>query len=213
MTARKFSRRPRRVGRLPVSAALACVGLAACTGGEARPDPERLATLRAERSELVRQFGSVQTRIRRTQAAALAEPGPAAARAALYDEIRRFAEREGPASAALLERALRVGADLTRVSTPVITTPEGASDEIVPPGEREDIARELAATERELRPFVDRAMADPAVRARFDALRDTLTAAMVRIDPGVEASLGRMEEIADSIGRIETEIAREQGPR
>lgn len=213
MTARKFSRRPRRVGRLPASAALACVGLAACTGGEARPDPERLATLRAERSELVRQFGSVQTRIRRTQAAALAEPGPAAARAALYDEIRRFAEREGPASAALLERALRVGADLTRVSTPVITTPEGASDEIVAPGEREAIARELAATERELRPFVDRAMADPAVRARFDALRDTLTAAMVRIDPGVEASLGRMEEIADSIGRIETEIAREQGPR
>lgn len=214
MNGRKFCRRLGRATRWSVAAALASAVLAgACTGGEARPDPERLASLREERSALVRQFGIVQSGLRRTQAAALDEPGPAAARAALYDELRRFAEQEGPESAALLERALRVGADLTRVSTPVLTTPEGATDEVASPGEREAIARELAETERELRPFVDRAMADSAVRARFAVLRDTLVATMIRLNPGVEVSLGRMEEVADSIGRIEAAIARERGRR
>jgi len=213
VSGRKFFRWLRTSGRSSLPAALAAVGLAACTGGEAGPDPDRLASLREERSELLRQFGTVQTRIRRTQAAALDEPGPAAARAAFYDEIRRFAEREGPESTRLLERALRVGADLARISTPVITTPEGASGEVAGPAEREAIASELATTERELRPFVDSAMADSAVRARFEALRDTLVATMIRIDPGVEASLRRMEEVADSIGRIDAAIAREGGRR
>jgi len=194
-------------------AVLAAVGFVACTGGEARPDPERLDSLRGERLELMRQFGAVQARIRRTQAAALDEPGPAAARTAFYEEIRGFAEREGPRSVALLEQALRVGADLTRVSTPVITTPEGATGEVASPGEREAIANELAATERELRPFVDRAMADSAVRVSFETLQDTLVAPMIGLDPGVEASLGRLREVADSIGRIEAAIARERGRR
>ncbi len=213
MNGRKFFRRLGRAGRMSLAPALAVVCLTACTGGEARPDPERLASLRQERTELVRQFGTLQTRIRRTQAAALDEPGPAAARAAFYDEMRRFAERDGPGSVDLLERALRVGADLARVSTPVITTPQGASGEVATPGEREAIAQELAATERELRPFVDRAMADSAVRARFKVLQDTLVAAMITLDPGVEASLHRMQEVADSIGRLEAEIARERGRR
>jgi hypothetical protein len=192
---------------------LAAVGLIACTGGETRPDRERVDSLRQERLELVRQFGAIQFGIRRTQAAALDEPGPAAARAAFYEEIRRFAEREGPRSTALLEQALRVGADLTRVSTPIIATPEGATGEVATPGERDAIAKELAATERELRPFVDRAMADGAVRASFETLQDTLVATMIRLDPGVEASLHRMQEVADSVARIEAAITRERGPR
>lgn len=211
MNCRKFFTRLRRAAHASVAAVLAAAVLAACTGGEGRPDSERLASLNEERLELVRQFGAVQSQIRRTQVAALDEPGPAAARAAFYDEIRRFAEREGPGSAALLERALRVGADLARVSTPVIKTPDGASDEVASAGERQAIAQELAETERELRPFVDRAMADSAVRVRFETLQDTLVATMIRLNPGVATSLGRMQEVADSISRIEAAIALERG--
>jgi hypothetical protein len=181
--------------------------LVGCTSGESGVAEERLRALEADRGELLRRYATAQDRIRRTQAAALGEPGTEAAKESFYGELRRFAAAEGPGSAALLDRALRVGADLTRVSTPVITTPDGSTGEVATGEERRAVARELAETERELRPFIDRAMADPTVRVGFEALRDSLVATILRLDPGAGSSLRRMEEVADSIAEVDREIA------
>lgn len=210
MTRRKFSFRRSVVPRAAI-VALALGALGGCTGGEPRANEGRQLALEARRGELRRQFGAIQARIRRTQAAALEEPGAAAAREAFYGELRRFAEAEGPESVALLDHALGVGADLTRISTPVITPPGAAAGEAATPEERREIARDLAETERALRPFVDRAMAEPAVRAGFEALRDSLVATMLRLDPAAESSLRQMEEVADSLARLDREITRERG--
>ncbi|MEJ2482422.1 MAG: hypothetical protein P8049_04725 [Gemmatimonadota bacterium] len=205
MTARKFSLRTAASFRpvWPLAFFLLAV-LAACTGSE--PESEQLAALRSERADLRRRFSAVQDGIRRTQAAALDAPGVRTAQDSFYALLRREMVSNDPAAADLLERSLRIGTDLERVSGPVLTTPDQADERVASESEREAVADELAVTERELRPHVDRAMRAPNVAAAFKALQDSLTLAMARIDPNSASSIERLNELAEEMRQIEIEI-------
>jgi hypothetical protein len=62
--------------------------------------------------------------------------------------------------------------------------------------------------ERSLRPVIDRAFQDPMVAQAFAALRDSVAATMLRIDPGTQASMDLMAELETQIVEIDSEIAR-----
>lgn len=205
MTVRKFSRS--RLAPLRRAWPVAIFSLAAiggCTGSE--PASEELAALRAERAELRRRFSAVQDGIRRTQAAALDAPGVKAAQDTFYTLLHEVMVANDPAAAQLLERSRRIGADLDRVSGPVLTTPEQADELVASGSERRAVADELAATEQELRPHVDRAMQDPGVARAFAALQDSLTVEMTRIDPNSAASINSLHELAEQMRQVEIEI-------
>ncbi|MCL7979322.1 MAG: hypothetical protein M8865_05440 [marine benthic group bacterium] len=211
MTVRMFSRRRITPHRCAWPVAL-CVlaSIAGCTGSELESD--ELVALRAERADLRNRFSAIQDGIRRTQAAALEDPGVRAAQDSFYALLSEQMVANDPAAEDLLARSRRIGADLDRVSGPVLTTPDQAAERVATASEREAVADELAATEQELRPHIDRAMRDPGVTGAFAALQDSVTVAMTRIDPSAAASIDRLNEIAEQMREIEIEIARlEQG--
>ena len=78
----------------------------------------------------------------------------------------------------------------------------------VEPEERAAVAAELAEVERSLRPVIDRAFQDPAVAQAFAALRDSVVAAMLRIDPGAQRSIDLMAELEARVAEIDAEIVR-----
>ncbi|MDT8436070.1 MAG: hypothetical protein RRA92_04875 [Gemmatimonadota bacterium] len=197
----------RAVRRVLVIAAIVSLGGCTGDGDVVRTDREALASLRDQRSQLLRQFGNLQARIRRTQATALLDPGVRAAQEEFYTAIREFAARGEPGDSALLDRALEIGTDLTRLSTPAIRTPDDPGPAPSTAEERAAVARELAETERRLRPFVDRALADPVVRTAFAALRDTLTGTMIATDPGTAKTLDRLADVAGRIAELDRAIA------
>ncbi len=207
----KFALRP--TVPVPTLLLLGVLGALACTGGEGGADAARLQSLQDQRSVLVRQFGSVQGRIRTTQATALTEPNVAAARDRFYEELERFARAGGPEDVELMQRALEIGADLTRLSTPVVVSDDGPTASAATPEERQEIARRLAETERDMRPFVERALADSAVRSSFGALRDSLVVTMERLDPGTRSALEQMNRVAERIREVDASIALLRGPR
>ena len=214
MIARKFSSRARRrVSTLLWAMILGFVTGAGCTGGQPDPEAERLASLRTERAELRRQFSAVQDGIRRTQAAALDDPGVRAAQESFYELLTASIVESDPAAAGLLERARQIGADLDRVSGPVLTTPERADEAVPSASEREAVANELAAAEMALRPHIDRAMQDPEVSTAFAALQDSVQVAMERIDPNSAGAVARLKQIAEQMRGLDGQIARLEGDR
>jgi hypothetical protein len=212
--ARKFScGAPRRVSSVPWAILVGLVAGAGCTGGQPDPDAEQLATLRTERAELRSRFSAVQDGIRRTQAAALDDPGVRAAQESFYERLAASIMESDPAAAGLLERARRIGADLDRVSGPVLTTPEQADEAVASASEREAVANELAAVELALRPHIDRAMQDPEVNTAFTALQDSVQVVMERIDPSSAAAVARLKQIAEQMRDLDGQIARLEGDR
>lgn len=209
MIARKFSSgAQRRATSVLWTVIVGLLAAAGCTGGQPDPDAERLADLRNERAELRRQFSAVQDGIRRTQAAALDDPGVRAAQESFYERLAATIVEADPSAAGLLERARRIGADLDRVSGPVLTTPEQVDEVVASTSEREAVADELAAAELELRPHIDRAMQDPVVSTAFAALQDSVQVVMERIDPSSAAAVVRLNRIAEQMGDIDEQIAR-----
>lgn len=169
---------------------------------------ERLAQLRNERQVLLSQFSSVQDIIRNVQRRALEEPNVRRTQEAFNETLRQVIERDDPEAVDLLDRAKAVGRDLESMANPILLQ-EGQEDpRPSTPEERAEVAAELAQVERELRPVLARAFQDPAVAAAFSALRDSVVAAILRIDPGAQLTMDSMAEIEARVAEIEAEMAR-----
>ena len=204
MIARMFAVRPSRrsVGTLLLPIGALVVG-SGCTGSETSMRADEIAALRQERSQLVERFSNIQSGIRRTQAAALDAPGVSAVQDSFYAEVRRFMQREYPEAVELLDRAERIGADIERVSGPA----EMAPDDPVTREQQQAVVGELQETERDLRPYLQRAMTDPVVQAAFSVLQDSLIAEMTRLDPGAPSTIQRMSDTAEEIRQVDMRIA------
>jgi hypothetical protein len=195
------------------SSALIAIGTvlvgSGCTDSETSVRAEQLESLRQERRELVKRFGYVQSSIRRTQGAALDDPGVRVAQDSFYTELRRFMQRENPEAVELLDRAARIGSDVERMSGPVpMMTGEPVTAE-----QQQSVVGELAETERDLRPYVQRALADPAVQVAFAELQNRLIAQMTLLDPNAPGTIRRMNETAEEIRQVDIQIAElESGP-
>lgn len=208
MIARMFAIRPVRysAGALLMSVGALLVG-SGCTDSEVSLKADELESLRQERLELLERFGHIQTSIRRTQAAALDAPGVSAVQDSFYAEVRRFMEREYPEAIDLLDRAERIGADVEEVSGPAPVVP----DEPVTYERQQAVVGELQETERDLRPYLDQAMADQSVQEAFTELQDSLIAEMTRLDPTAPRTIDRMTETAEQIRQVDIRIAELQG--
>jgi len=208
--ARMFAARPSRRSfgtlLLPIGALLVASG---CTPSEASLRADELASLRQERSQLIERFSNTQSGIRRIQAAALDAPGVSMVQDSFYAEVRRFMQREYPEAIELLDRAERIGADVERVSGPVELEP----DEAVTRDEQQAVVGELQETERDLRPYLERAMTDPLVQTAFAELQDSLIAEMARLDPNAPRTIQRMTDTAEQIRQVDIRIAElQRGP-
>jgi hypothetical protein len=95
----------------------------------------------------------------------------------------------------------------------VITTPDQANDRVATPAERRRVADELAATEQELRPHIEKAMRDPEVSGAFLALQDSVAVTMTRLDPNSSAAIERLNQIAEQMREVDAEIARLESGR
>lgn len=179
----------------------------ACSGPSAQSE-EHLAELRAERRTLLMQFHAAQQAIRRVQATALEEEGVRSAQDSFNAELRAVVARDTPEAVALLDRAEAVGHDLQQLATPRLLEEEQEDPRPVPPEERTQLAADLAEVERALRPVIDEAFDDPAVVESFSALRDSVVATMLRLDPGTQRSMDLMADLEARVAEVDAEIAR-----
>ena len=201
MTVRKFAARSRRRTALLALAALTALG--GCTQSAEDEREAELIELRRQRLERVERFGIIQSAIRRTQAAALDLPAVRAAQDSFQARLMDYARAHDPEAVPLLERSAELGADYDRMSgqQPVLTEQPVTADEQIA------VAGEIQSLERALRPFLQRAMGDPAVREAFLALQSGLVEEMTRMDANVPVTLERMEETAGEIRDIDRRIA------
>lgn len=187
--------------------AVAATLASACSGPSARSE-EHLAELRSERRTLVMQFHAAQQAIRRVQATALEEEGVRSAQDSFNAELRAAVARDNPEAVALLDRAEAVGHDLQQLATPLLLEEEQEDPRPVSPEERARLAADLAEVERALRPVIDEAFEDPAVVESFSALRDSVVATMLRLDPGSQRSMDLMADLEARVAEVDAEIAR-----
>ncbi len=195
----------RRYSSILVAVAATLATVSACSGPSAQTE-ERLAELRSERRSLLVQFAAAQLPIRRVQARALEEPGVRVAQKAFYTEFRAAVFRKDPDAAELLDRAQAVGHDLDFMQTPVLLQ-EGQEDpRPVEPEERAQVASELIEVELSLRPVISRALQDSAVAVTFRVMRDSVVAAILRIDPQSQRSMDLMADLEGRVAEIDAEI-------
>jgi hypothetical protein len=186
--------------------AVAATLASACSGPSAQSE-EHLAELRSERRTLLLQFYAAQQGMRRVQATALEEEGVRSAQDSFNAELRAVVARDNPEAVALLDRAEAVGHDLQQLATPLVEK-EQEDPRPVSPEERTQLAAELAEVERALRPVIDEAFEDPAVAESFSALRDSVVATMLRLDPGTQRSMDLMADLEARVAEVDAEIAR-----
>ena len=186
--------------------AVAATLASACSGPSAQSE-EHLAELRAERRTLLMQFHAAQQAIRPVQATALEEEGVRSAQDSFNTELRAVVARDNPEAVALLDRAEAVGHDL-QLATPRLLEEEQEDPRPVSPEERTQLAADLAEVERALRPVIDEAFEDPAVVESFSALRDSVVATMLRLDPGTQRSMDLMADLEARMAEVDAEIAR-----
>jgi len=191
--------------RIPIAMAVLLTTVISCSDSARQ---EELAELRRQRRSRLTQFASVQNAIRRVQVQALEEPGVRAAQEAFNAELRAAVLRDDPATVELLDRALAVGRDLQDLATPILVQQGEEDPRPVEPEERAAVAAELAEVERSLRPVIDRGFQDPVVAQAFATLRDSVVAAMLRIEPGTQRSIDLMAELETQVAEIDAEIAR-----
>ena len=191
--------------RIPIAMTVLLTTVISCSDSARQ---EELAELRSQRRSRLTQFASVQNAIRRVQVQALEEPGVRAAQEAFNAELRAAVLRDDPATVELLDRALAVGRDLQDLATPILVQQGEEDPRPVEPEERAAVAAELAEVERSLRPVIDRGFQDPVVAQAFATLRDSVVAAMLRIEPGTQRSIDLMAELETQVAEIDAEIAR-----
>ena len=188
---------------LVVLTVLALVPTAACGDGSQARDDERRA-LNQRREQLVIQFASVQNQIKAVQAEALDEPVIAELQAQFYDVLRARIIELDPRGEEWLDRATQVGADLERLSGPLLLAP---GEEPPPAEDRIAVGRELAELERILRPVQSEALRYPEVAGAFAELQDSLAAVMIRLDPNAARVLERMEALDGEVQKLDRQIA------
>jgi hypothetical protein len=191
--------------RIPIALTVLLTTVISCSDSARQ---EELAELRSQRRSLLMQFSSVQNVIRGVQTQALEEPAVRAAQDRFNAELRAAVLRDDPEAADLLDRARAVGHDLQDMATPQLLQHGEEDPRPVTAEERADVAAELAEVERSLRPVIDRAFQDPAVVQAFATLRDSVVAAMLRIDPGAQRSIDLMAELEAQVAEIDAEILR-----
>jgi len=191
--------------RIPIAMTVLLTTVISCSDSARQ---EELAELRSQRRSLLMQFSSVQNVIRRVQIQALEEPAVRAAQETFNAELRAAVLRDDPEAVELLDRARAVGHDLQDMATPKLLQQGEEDPRPVAPEERAAVAAELAEVERSLRPVIDRAFQDPAVMQAFATLRDSVVAAMLRIDPGAQRSIDLMAELEAQVAGIDSELAR-----
>lgn len=191
--------------RIPIAMTVLLTTVISCSDSARQ---EELAELRSQRRSRLMQFSSVQNVIRRVQVQALEEPAVRAAQDTFNAELRAAVLRDDPEAVELLDRAQAVGHDLQDMATPKLLQQGEEDPRPVAPEERAAVAAELAEVERSLRPVIDRAFQDPAVVQAFSTLRDSVVAAMLRIDPGAQRSIDLMAELEAQVAELDAEIAR-----
>ena len=154
------------------------------------------------------QFSSVQNGIRRVQARALEEEGVRLAQESFNAVFRAAVARDNPEAVELLDRAEAVGHDLQQLATPILLELGQEDPRPVSAEEQAQMATELAEVERALRPVIEQAFQDPAVGEAFSALRDSVMATMLRMDPQTQRSMDVMADLEGRIAEIDAEIAR-----
>ncbi|MFQ5529432.1 MAG: hypothetical protein ACE5FP_03710 [Gemmatimonadota bacterium] len=194
--------RRRRAWCLEAVTLVAALAVACDDGSQARADQRR--ALEQRREQLVIQNVSVQNQIRSVQGQALDEPGVVAVQARFYDVLRARMIELDPGAESMLDRAKQVGADLERLSGPVLL---GPGDEPPPAGERAAVGRELAELERAMRPLQSEALKDPLVAATFLELQDSVKATIVRLDPNAAQVLENIKAVEDAIRELDVQIA------
>ena len=182
---------------------IAVAGLAACDSGNSEADAARLA-LEQQKQQLFIQYASVQNQIRAAQNQALDEPAITELQDRFYEVLRARMIALDPRAEAWLDRAREVGAEVERLSGPILLAP---GEEPPPAADRAAIGRELASLEITLRDIQSEALASPEVAAVFSELQDSVAAAIVRIDPNAGAALENMKEIERTIASIDEQIA------
>ncbi len=199
---RERGRRGRGVPLLILMGLLALpAGAGACSGVDSEAETRRLE-LEQRRRRLRTQFASVQSQIRRTQAAALDDPGVKAAQADFYAALRARMIEIDPGAEELLDQARDVGAALEWASGPMVVSPEDTA--ALPT--REDMrraVRDFQEVERALRAVEGQALRDSAVAARLTVLQDSLVAAMLRIDPGAAPIVEEMRSLESRIAEVD----------
>jgi len=191
--------------RIPIAMTVLLTTVISCSDSARQ---EELAELRSQRRSRLMQFSSVQNVIRRVQMQALEEPAVRAAQDTFNAELRAAVLRDDPEAVELLDRARAVGHDLQDMATPKLLQQGEEDPRPAAPEERAAVAAELAEVERSLRPVIDRAFQDPAVVQAFATLRDSVVAAMLRIDPGAQRSIDLMAELEGQVAELDAEIAR-----
>lgn len=191
--------------RIPIALTVLLTTVISCSDSARQ---EELAELRSQRRSLLMQFSSVQNVIRGVQIQALEEPAVRAAQDTFNAELRAAVLRDDPEAVDLLDRARAVGHDLQDMATPQLLQQGEEDPRPVTAEERAAVAAELAEVERSLRPIIDRAFQDPAVVQAFATLRDSVVAAMLRIDPGAQRSIDLMAELEAQVAEIDAEILR-----
>jgi len=191
--------------RIPIAMTVLLTTVISCSDSARQ---EELAELRSQRRSRLMQFSSVQNVIRGVQIQALGEPAVRAAQDTFNAELRAAVLRDDPEAVDLLDRARAVGHDLQDMATPQLLQQGENDPRPVTPEERAAVAAELAEVERSLRPVIDRAFQDPVVAQAFATLRDSVVAAMLRIDPGAQRSIDLMAELEAQVAEIDAEITR-----
>ena len=191
--------------RIPIAMTVLLTTVISCSDSARQ---EELAELRSQRRSRLMQFSSVQNVIRGVQIQALREPAVRAAQDTFNAELRAAVLRDDPEAVDLLDRARAVGHDLQDMATPQLLQQGENDPRPVTPEERAAVAAELAEVERSLRPVIDRAFQDPVVAQAFATLRDSVVAAMLRIDPGAQRSIDLMAELEAQVAEIDAEITR-----
>lgn len=182
---------------------IAVAGVAACDTGNGEAAAERLA-LEQQKQQLIIQYASVQNQIRSAQSQALDDPAIVELQERFYEVLRARMIELDPRAEALLDRAREVGAEVDRLSGPIVLKP---GEEPPAATDRAAIGRELASLETTLREVQSEALASPDVAAVFSQLQDSVAAAIVRIDPRTAPALENMKELEGSIAAIDAEIA------
>ena len=197
------TRNPDRWTGLTVLASLAAVLAMACDDGSRARDDERIA-LEQRRALLVIRYASVQNQIRQLQGQALDDPTVIALQARFYDLMRARMIELDPQAEAWLDRATEVGAEVERLSGPVLLLP---GEEPPPAEERTAIARELADLELAMRPLQSEALQYAEVATAFAELQNSVAATIVRLDPNASLTLDQMQGLDDDIRALDRQIA------
>lgn len=188
---------------LTVLITLVVIPAIACDGGSQARDDARLA-LEQRREQLVIQYVSVQNQIRALQGQALDDPTVIDLQSQFYDVLRIRMIQLEPQAESWLDRAAEVGAELERLTGPLLLSP---GEEPPPAEERTAVGRELAHLEQVMRSVESEALEYPEVASAFEELQVAVIATIVRLDPNATATLDQLDVIDREIRELDRQVA------